>query len=174
MKIYLSGPIRGHADYRVAFNRTEKELRRRGHTVMNPAVLSEGFSYEEYMKICRVMLEVCDAIFMMPGWKNSEGACQEHSWATNDFDMPVFDDMSNVGNRLTQSELAICRVLGAKWVSRSLQDSAYSDEVWLWSRKPKWDGHLWDESDEYNIAMVNSKKFPSIRPGDCVCVEYES
>ena len=95
MKIYISGPITGVASYRRRFARVERALRRLGHTPMNPAVVSEGFKYDDYMRICRVMLEVCDAIFMMPGWERSNGACQELVWA-EEMELPVFYSMEQV------------------------------------------------------------------------------
>ena len=90
MKIYISGPITGVASYRRRFARAERALRRLGHVPVNPAVVSEGFDYDDYMKICRAMLEVCDAIFMMPGWKESCGAQIELDWAIEDLELPVF------------------------------------------------------------------------------------
>lgn len=96
MKIYISGPITGQKNYRGKFARCERALLHLGHTPMNPATVSEGFSYEDYMKICRAMLEVCDAIFMMPGWAKSEGARIERDWAIEDLELPVFYEIEQV------------------------------------------------------------------------------
>lgn len=95
MKIYISGPITGVTSYRRRFARVERALRNLGHTPMNPAVVSEGFDYDDYMKICRVMLEVCDAIFMMPGWEKSHGANIELGWA-EELELPVFYSLEQV------------------------------------------------------------------------------
>ena len=55
-----------------------KEL---GHTVLNPAILPEGLSQEEYMRICIPMLNIADSIYMLTGWEKSVGAKIEHSLA---------------------------------------------------------------------------------------------
>ena len=39
------------------------------------------FSYDDWIKHCLAYLEVCDAIFMLPNWRNSKGACIEHQFA---------------------------------------------------------------------------------------------
>lgn len=81
MKIYISGKITGDKDYKHKFKVIEEYLIRAGHSVMNPAILPDGFSYDEYMRICFAMLDVCDAIYMIADWKQSEGARKEYNRA---------------------------------------------------------------------------------------------
>lgn len=81
MKYYIAGPITGNPNYKEDFARAERSCQSHGHTVMNPAVLAEGFEQKEYMHICRAMIDVCDTVFFMPGWRNSEGAKLEHAYA---------------------------------------------------------------------------------------------
>lgn len=83
MKTYIAGPITGVPNYEVAFREAEMTLLMKGHRVMNPAVLPEGFTHAEYMHICYAMLDVCDAIHMLPGWQDSPGAKMEFIYATN-------------------------------------------------------------------------------------------
>ena len=77
MKIYLSGKITGDADYRKKFGKAAEKLQNFGHSVFNPAVLPDGFEYEDYMKIDMTALSTCDAIFLMNDWKTSPGAVRE-------------------------------------------------------------------------------------------------
>ena len=81
MKIYIAGPITGAPDYKDTFNQAELFLQNKGHTVMNPSILPEGFEHEEYMKICYAMVDVCDAVYMLPNWERSKGAQLEFLYA---------------------------------------------------------------------------------------------
>lgn len=85
MKIYISGPITGTSDYMERFARAERKLSSLGYTVINPvrvnAQLPKNTTHEEYMKMSIVMLDMCDAIFMMEGWKESKGCGIEFEYA---------------------------------------------------------------------------------------------
>ena len=85
MKIYISGPITGVDGYMERFNRAEEALKAEGHTVVNPAkvnsALPEGTTHEEYMITSIAMLEMCDCIFMLEGWKESKGCKIEFEYA---------------------------------------------------------------------------------------------
>lgn len=81
MKIYIAGPITGIQDYKERFGEAERQLRAKGHTVMNPAILPEGFDHLEYMHICLPMVEVCEAVVFLPGWEKSKGAQMEYHYA---------------------------------------------------------------------------------------------
>ena len=78
MKVYIAGPITGKPNYRDYFAISEVILRSNGATVMNPAILPEGFEQHEYMTVCLAMLSTCDTIALLPGWKNSKGAMTEY------------------------------------------------------------------------------------------------
>ena len=85
MKIYISGAITGTDDYMERFKNAEKELIEKGYSVVNPASvnaqLPEDTSYEEYMKMCFCMLDICEAIFMIQGWSKSRGSIREYGYA---------------------------------------------------------------------------------------------
>ena len=68
---------------------------------------------------------------------------------------------------LTEPELAICKAVGAKWVSRDKE----SDSVDLWGVKPIKKCGFYKVNGEYPIATVRDDLFPSVKPGDCICVE---
>ena len=95
MKIYISGKITGDSDYKAKFARAEEKLKAAGHAVMNPAVLPDGFGYDEYMSICHAMLDVCDAIYLLTDWRQSEGARKEYNrtmWLGKD---AIFEEKEN-------------------------------------------------------------------------------
>lgn len=81
MKVYISGPITGVKGYMERFRSIEKQLQAEGYIVVNPArvnaALPEETSYEEYMIMSLVMLDMCDTIYMMRGWQQSTGCNME-------------------------------------------------------------------------------------------------
>lgn len=85
MKIYISGAISNTDDYMERFEKAEKKLTEQGYSVVNPAKvnaqLPEDTSYEEYMKMCFCMLDMCDGIYILKGWKKSLGANRELGYA---------------------------------------------------------------------------------------------
>ena len=85
MKIYISGAITGTDDYMERFAKAEKKVTEQGYSVVNPAKvnaqLPEDTSYEEYMKMCFCMLDMCDEIFMLKGWSKSCGSNREYWYA---------------------------------------------------------------------------------------------
>ena len=71
--------------------------------------------------------------------------------------------------RLTEAEMAICKAVGGKWVSRD------KEEVWarLWNAKPEFelDGLHYRSDEAFLLALVDGNMFPSVNCGDCICVE---
>jgi len=100
MKVYLSGKITGDSNHRQKFSSMEKELLSYGYVVFNPAVLPDGFEYEDYMDLDLLILSRCDAIFLMRDWRNSPGAKRE------------YEEAKRLGLRiLTEADLKIRRTL---------------------------------------------------------------
>jgi len=95
MKIYIAGKITGDPNYKQKFAMKEMELMAQGHKVMNPSILPEGFDYEDYMKVCYAMIDTCDAILLLPDWKESNGAVREryYGWATKKIMFENGDDV---------------------------------------------------------------------------------
>lgn len=81
MKVYIAGKMTGLPNYHERFNQVETELKKHGHAVMNPARMTDGFSYEDYMKVCFSMIDVCDMIYLMDNWIDSPGATREKVYA---------------------------------------------------------------------------------------------
>lgn len=85
MKIYISGAITGTDDYMERFEKAEKYLKERGYSVVNPAKVNAQLpgdtGYEDYMKMSFCMLDMCDGIYLLNGWKKSCGANREYGYA---------------------------------------------------------------------------------------------
>lgn len=82
-RIYLSGPMTGLPDEnRPAFNAEAARLRALGYQVENPAELNEPTDTRAVcMRRDIQALMTCDAVAMLPGWTNSQGAMLEHACA---------------------------------------------------------------------------------------------
>lgn len=84
MKVYISGGITNVENYKEHFDRVEKELKAKGHEVINPTSFDEllpQLTYEEYMKLDLCLLDLCEAIYMLKNWKKSFGANREYGYA---------------------------------------------------------------------------------------------
>lgn len=80
--IYIAGPISGVDGYKKNFDAVEFELRLAGKTVLNPSVLPLGLkSHASYLRICLPMLDECDAVLFLQGWRKSKGALTEYARA---------------------------------------------------------------------------------------------
>jgi hypothetical protein len=81
MKIFISGPITGTTDYMERFSNAQKYLESLGHSVINPVLvtsnLPEDTTQKEYLSLDLTMLCMCDAIYMLKGYLESEGALAE-------------------------------------------------------------------------------------------------
>lgn len=76
--IYIAGPITGTEDYIERFCEAQLHLERQGFIVLNPADLPEDMPEDRYMPICLAMLEQADAVYMLRGWEDSNGAGIEY------------------------------------------------------------------------------------------------
>ncbi len=106
MKVYIAGPMRGIPEFNFpAFFAAEAKLQAQGHECFNPArrdnevhgtdiskgnetgdediaAAEHGFDLREALgaDLAWICAEA-DAIFMLPGWKNSKGATAEQATA---------------------------------------------------------------------------------------------
>lgn len=84
LRLYLAGPMTGLPDLnRPAFHAAAAELRAAGYEVVNPAELNESEpitdpdgpgAWERYMRRDIPHLCKCDALALLPGWTDSQGA----------------------------------------------------------------------------------------------------
>lgn len=83
MKTYIAGPMSGYPDAnRAAFMTEAARQTEQGHIVLNPAIWPDGLTQAEYMQLDLAMVMVAERIVMLPGWRDSAGACAEHALAT--------------------------------------------------------------------------------------------
>ena len=99
--IYIAGPMRGKENNNeTAFHNAEKRLNRRGFTVINPLTIGRGIASDEIigrdadllktvMRFERTLIRYCDAIYMLEGWQDSQGAKAELVTAIG-FDCMIF------------------------------------------------------------------------------------
>lgn len=88
-RIYISGPMDGVDGYKSIFWAFEEAIVRSGkYVVVDPASFKvedsrdrDLLDREDWLEIDLKTLEKCDAIFMMPGWRKSEGARMEYARA---------------------------------------------------------------------------------------------
>ena len=81
MKVFISGAISSDQNYIQKFSDAALWLVKQGYTVMNPAILPHGFSQEEYLHICKAMIDCCDAVIFLHDWETSPGSNVEHEYA---------------------------------------------------------------------------------------------
>ena len=80
--VYIAGPISGDPDYKAKFAAAKARLLANGAArVLNPAELPEGWTYQEYMAHCMLMVQRAEVIVPLPGWVGSPGALAEVKYA---------------------------------------------------------------------------------------------
>ncbi len=95
MIIYISGKITGNKSYQREFGEAEQILRKKGHIVLNPAMLPKGMKRKQYMPICIAMLEQADAVYELPSAKYSAGAKTEIKFALYQ-EKILFENIENI------------------------------------------------------------------------------
>jgi len=93
-RIYISGPMTGIEDHNFpAFHAAAERLREAGWDVANPAENFDGrtdLPRETYLRADVALLAQCDAIALLPGWRDSRGARLEYALA-QELGLDVFD-----------------------------------------------------------------------------------
>ena len=80
MAIYIAGPIANDENYMQHFEKAEKELKAQGFEVINPAK-NQCFNYRQFIDMGLYELSMCDSIYMLKGWQDSNGALLEKHYA---------------------------------------------------------------------------------------------
>ena len=85
-RIYIAGPMTGLPELNFpAFHAAAQMLRADGHTVVNPAELSNSTDqpWEYYMRLSLKAMLDCDTIYLLENWQASKGAFIEFNLAQN-------------------------------------------------------------------------------------------
>jgi len=92
--VYLAGPMTGIPDLNFpAFHNYAHRIRAAGHTVINPAETDHGDTdkpWDYYLRKDIPHILTCDAVAVMPGWRNSRGAQLETTIA-DALHIPILD-----------------------------------------------------------------------------------
>jgi hypothetical protein len=76
---FLSGAITNNPDYIGDFARAK--IKYGEHmTIISPAFLPIGLQHEQYMRICKAMIDECDMIIFLDGWEESRGSNEEYAY----------------------------------------------------------------------------------------------
>ena len=112
--VYVSGPFSASTQDRIFANQ-------RAASVCATRILELGFaplcphtnvldigslSYEEIMAVDFALLRQCDAVFLMPNWRQSPGAIREEAHARL-HRIPVFEDLEVMASALRMARQAI-------------------------------------------------------------------
>lgn len=97
MIVYLAGKYSGDIEANIDYARDLAiELWEEGYTVICPHLNTAHFetdcdlTYEEYLQGDFEIILRCDAVVMMPNWRDSAGATQEYEWAMR-HSVPVYE-----------------------------------------------------------------------------------
>ena len=93
MAVYISGKITGDDNYKRKFVEAKVKLLKQGYNVISPVDVGEYefLTYEQFLHIDFALIDVCDAIYMLKDWKDSNGARLEFEYAkANGKDRPCF------------------------------------------------------------------------------------
>lgn len=81
LKVYIAGPITGTDDFKERFEAAEKHLWKMGAIPMHSAGLPQGFDHAQYLHICFAMIDVCEAVYFLKNYMDSEGSLREFNYA---------------------------------------------------------------------------------------------
>lgn len=98
MTIYIAGKITGLSkeESDKKFEEAAKMLREQGHRVFIPTVLPayDEVSHDDYLHICFAMIDICECVYMLKNWRQSEGAKKERLYATTKGKVILYEDES--------------------------------------------------------------------------------
>lgn len=104
-KVYVAGPISNSPNFFEEFSTASNRLKNDfGCKVMNPALLGPGFEQSEYMNICYKMIDACNVIVFIKGWKDSVGANEEYNYGSKN-KLKMYEMIIDKNGKLLITEL---------------------------------------------------------------------
>ncbi len=106
MRIYIAGKVTGDENYREKFKKTEAALASIGHEPINPTCLRlpRSCRWKDYMALTLNMLDLADAVCLLPDWGESPGAYIEIGYAAaKGIGIITVNQILPAGNPLNQS-----------------------------------------------------------------------
>ena len=119
--------MRGYADFNFpAFNAAEEVLREAGWEVFNPArkVPDTTLEFWQYMEIDLPAVCRADAVFVLPGWEDSQGATLEVHVA-HELEIPVYSFATTAEIQSRQEREAIAVMTGKTITDVVLDESTH-------------------------------------------------
>lgn len=133
-----------------------------GHVVISPHLNSAHFEvdckcvYEDYLRADFKIIARCDALFMLPGWEQSKGACREKAYAES-LKLAIYDWRDGIP-ALHQTEVtspiqveAFAEILGQMYRTHLNKNADYSPGNILGPGEPGLATRIWDKS----IRLMN-------------------
>lgn len=154
MKIYISGPITGTDDYMERFAAAQKKLEDEGWSVVNPALvnsnLPEDTEWEDYMRMAVCMLDMCETVYFLDGWKESRGANIEYKYALGKGKKIMFQEDSNDCIVIAEERPKI-----GGWIPCSEQLPEEHDSMFAKLKgTDKWNNAMFEKiSDDVNVTV---------------------
>lgn len=80
--VYIAGAVTSDPNYKAKFAAAKEHLLANGAArVLNPAELPDGWTYQEYMAHCMLMVQRAEMIVPLYDWARSPGAIAEVAYA---------------------------------------------------------------------------------------------
>ena len=110
-RVYIAGALNGDAvSYIQNMHRMiiwAEKIRHLGYAVYIPCldfmcgIVHGNWVYEQFHSMNQPWLDVSDAVFLVPGWEDSDGTKREIARAAQN-NIPVFDSMIKLNGRLSK------------------------------------------------------------------------
>ena len=109
--VYIAGPITGVERYWEAFEKAQDDLTALGYTALTPARLPEGLTYAQYMRVCFAMIDISDAVVLLPGWEHSKGAALESHYCETTGKTQIELPERKIGDSYRDYMERLCRLM---------------------------------------------------------------
>lgn len=110
--IYIAGPITGVERYWEPFEQAQDDLTELGYTALTPTWQPKGLTYAQYMRICMAMIDICDAVVLLPGWDRSKGAMLESHYCATTGKPQIELPERKIGDSYRDYMDSLCRLMG--------------------------------------------------------------